>query len=314
MAGLSMESPEERFGTSGEASIVNFTSGVYASETIRRLSKRLETLQVAVLADEEREPLHQFRVCLRRLRTVLQLFGPALLLPKGVSAARLADVARRTSRSRDLDVLRIRLVNDIAPLLPAEEQKQLTSLLKDLQQDRRQAFLSLEEALTGKRYRKLLCRLSRWLQEPRYSTLGALPLRPWAYEWLAPITAGAFLEEGWFCQDRQGESLHRLRKRLKAMRYAIETLRPLLDPPLLAWLEKLKTAQDHLGDIHDLQVLQQALDGPQRPSRGMRPLPGLRASLDDQQQQHWQKWLPLRESLMGQRAQISRDILLIGQP
>ncbi|MEY4353333.1 MAG: hypothetical protein RLZZ609_1574 [Cyanobacteriota bacterium] len=314
MGGLSMQSPEQRSGASGDVSVDNLTSGAYASETIRRLSRRLETLQVDVLADDEREPLHQFRVSLRRLRTVLQLFGPALLLPKGVSAARLADVARRTSLSRDLDVLRIRLNNDIAPLLPAEEQKQLTRLLKDLEEDRRRAFLTLVEALSGKRFRKLLSRLSRWLQEPRYSTLGGLPLRPWAYEWLAPITAGVFLEEGWFCQDRHGESLHRLRKRLKAMRYAIETLRPLLHPPLQAWLENLKTAQDHLGDIHDLQVLQQALEGKQRPSGAGQPLPGLRANLDNQQQQHWQAWLTLRDSLMGQRAQISRDILLIGQP
>lgn len=99
-----------------------------------------------------------------------------------MSAARLADVARRTSRAPDLDVLRIRLVNDIARLLPAQEQKQLTSVRKDLEQDRRQAFLTLVEALTDKRYRKLRSRLSRWLRAPRYSTLGSLPLRPRAYE------------------------------------------------------------------------------------------------------------------------------------
>ena len=55
-----------------------------------------------MLRDADREPLHQIRVNLRRLRTVLSVFGPALVLPRGVRAARIASLARCTGETRDL--------------------------------------------------------------------------------------------------------------------------------------------------------------------------------------------------------------------
>ena len=87
----------------------SLTSGAFAQELIHRQIRRLGKLQAEVLADRDPEPLHQLRVSLRRLRTALLQFGPALELPESVSERRIAAVARRTSLCRDLDVLQLRL-------------------------------------------------------------------------------------------------------------------------------------------------------------------------------------------------------------
>lgn len=285
--------------TGGETTPVadSLSTGLYACDCIGKHCRRLGRLQPDVLADTDPESLHQLRVTLRRLRSVFKLFGPALRLPEGVSEARLASVARRTSLTRDLDVLHVRITSELAPALSTKEQRLLARALKQLERDREQAFSTLVEAITGRRYLKLLARLGRWVRDPQTTPQGLLPLKPWASEWLAPILAGVFLEDGWFCQDPHGESLHSLRKRLKAVRYALESLQPLLTPPLLAWLDSLKTAQDHLGDIHDLQVLAQGFQGHGSQAWTSQPLPELRAALDARQQDHCHRWLQLREEL-----------------
>jgi CHAD domain-containing protein len=272
------------------------TTGMYASACILKLTRRLNRLRAEVLADTTPEALHQLRVTLRRLRTVLTLFGPALQLPKGVSADRLAEVARRTSRTRDLDVLGLLLRSELVPVLPDPEQHQLARALRRLRQERDQAFATLVAALQGRRLFTVLARLDHWSQHPRATVLGALPLRPWASEWLGPIRAGLFLEEGWFCQDPREDSLHALRKRLKVVRYALDALQPLLDAELLAWLEILKAAQEHLGEIHDLQVLTQAFQGEGTGAWTRQPLPTLQAALKESEQRHWQRWVDLRNT------------------
>ena len=86
--------------------------------------------QAEVLADDDPEALHQLPVALRRLRTALGQFGPALELPKGVTERRIAQVAERTGRCRDLDVLRLRLREQILPRLPSQEQAKLHGALR----------------------------------------------------------------------------------------------------------------------------------------------------------------------------------------
>ena len=108
------------------------TSGAYALELIQRQTRRLGKLQAEVLADRDPEPLHQLRVSLRRLRTALVQFGPALDLPELVDRGRIAAVARRTGLCRDLDVLRLRLQDQLLPNLPESEQRSMEAAMKRL--------------------------------------------------------------------------------------------------------------------------------------------------------------------------------------
>jgi CHAD domain-containing protein len=289
------------------------TSGDYALALIQRQVRRLGKLQAEVLADNDPEPLHQLRVSLRRLRTALTQFGPALMLPDGVTDRRVAAVARRTGLCRDLDVLQLRLRQHLLPRLPADEQSALEGPMKRLARDRSQAFDTLKEALHSSRYLKLLARLHKWQQRPRFTPLGERPLASWLYEWQAPFTAALFLHPGWTVEDPAAEVLHDLRKRIKAARYALDDLEDWCEPPLRAWVQELRRAQDHLGELHDLQILDRSLGDNAKLLKASH-LPMLRGELEAQQREHWLRWRELAQRLQrdSDRRAIHRQLLELG--
>lgn len=308
-------------GASGESEAVGpvdstaiLTSGAFALELIQVQIRRLGKLQAEVIADGDPEPLHQLRVSLRRLRTVLSQFAPALVLPDSVSERRVASVARRTGLCRDLDVLGLRLREQLLPRLPESEQRILEGAMKRLARDREQAFASLVEALHSARYLKLLERLHKLGKRPRFTPLGQLPLQPWLGDWQAPFSAGLFLHPGWTLEDPAGEALHDLRKRIKRARYSLESLERWCEPPLRTWIHDLRQAQDHLGELHDLQILGHGfLEREQL--RKATSLPVLTAELQRQRQLHWLQWRELAQRLHqdDHRKAIQRHLLELGQ-
>ena len=290
------------------------SSGAYALDLIQRQVRRLGKLQAEVLADRDPEPLHQLRVSLRRLRTALTQFGPALVLPESVTDRRIAAVARRTGLCRDLDVLQLRLQQQLLPRLPDHEQQALEGPMKRLARDRSQAFDTLKEALHSSRYLKLLARLHKWQQRPRYTPLGQLSLAAWLYDWQAPFTAALFLHPGWTVEDPTAEALHDLRKRIKAARYALEHLVDWCEPALKAWIQELRQAQDLLGELHDLQILSHTLAGSGNTLKSHR-LPVLRSELNGQQAEHWLRWRELAQRLQqdSHRRAIHLQLLELGR-
>lgn len=294
--------------------VATLTSGAFAHQLVEHQLRRLETLQAAVRMDRDPEPLHQMRVSLRRLRTALLQFGPALELPEGVSEQRIAALARGTSQCRDLDVLRLRLRDELLPRIPVDEQHRLHRAIRRLDRERSQALASLLEALHSSRHHRLFKRLSRWQRRPRFTPLGQLPLVPWLVEWQAPFSARLSLHPGWMELDPAARSLHGLRKRIKAARYSLDILQRWCAPPLLAWIEDLRQAQEHLGELHDLQILKGRLSRTIRPSR-WNGMPMLEALLIHQQRQHWCHWRELAQRLHSaeNREGIRRRLLELGQ-
>jgi CHAD domain-containing protein len=265
------------------------TIGDLALGLIQQQVRRLGQLHHGVLADEDPEALHKLRISLRRLRTGLEVFAPALLLPDGVHGTRLARVARRTGLTRDLDVFQARLEDPWWPQLPESEELALAKAMARLKRDRRQAFDSMVEALNGGRYLKLLALLSQWQGAPTYTSLGQQRLRPWLMDWLSHLSHGLFLHNGWFVEDPAAEALHELRKRIKGLRYSLEPFVPFLPTTIHGWIAELKQAQDVLGELHDLSVLEDSLlTHPLR--RKANPMPTLHGAISQRQQQHWQQW------------------------
>ncbi|MFN5117872.1 MAG: CHAD domain-containing protein [Cyanobacteriota bacterium] len=274
------------------------TSGHYALEIIQRQTRRLGKLQPEVLADQDPESLHQFRVGVRRLRTVLQQFAPALLLPNSVTPGRLADVARHTSLTRDLDVLGLRLENHLIPGLSEQESRAMEPVLRRLRRERAQAFEELQAALRSTRYLKLLARLHKWQRQPLFTPLGGRSIKAWVVDWLTPSVGDLFLHQGWLVDQPDALDLHDLRKKIKAARYALEHLEPLLQPELRARISDLKQAQEKLGELQDLQVLLQLLDrGSFRKDRAN--LPGLIDRLNQEMVEAWRLWQQLAESMLN---------------
>ena len=274
------------------------SSGDYAAELIQRQTRRLGKLQAEVLADQDPEGLHQLRVSLRRLRTALGQFGAALVMPDAVSDRRIAKVARRTGLTRDLDVMRERLSSIWLPTLPGPEQQAIKPVLKQLARDRQKAFEGLAATLREGPYLKLLARLHKWQQAPRFTAIGQRPMRGWLLEWQMQAIGGLFLQAGWFVTDPRDESLHELRKTIKGVRYSLEYLEPFASEALAGWLAELRRAQDCLGDLHDLQVLSEALSD-QFDHDLAKAVPALHQAIELQKAERWGQWLSQVEAMLS---------------
>ena len=267
--------------------------GEHARDLIAARLARLVSLQADVLADHDPEPLHQMRVSFRRLRSSLEQFGSALVLPDAADPERIARIGRRLGLTRDLDVLRQRLDDQLLPLLTERENRQLKPLFKQLRRERRLAFEELGEALQGRRYLKLLSQLQAWLKTPRFTAMGDDLLAAWRPELVQAVIAGLTTLPGWWASGPYNaeavSDLHRLRRRIKRARYGLSNLE-LLEPEAFSpWIARLRRLQELLGDLNDLQLIEAALhrqlDGP--PDQ---LVPGLCSLLMEQRGQCWQLW------------------------
>jgi CHAD domain-containing protein len=279
------------------------SNGELVAGLVQRHVARLVALQAPVLKDTDPEPLHQMRVAMRRLRTTLRQFAPALVLPSGVSDQRLAKSVRRLGMARDLDVLRERLDQDLLPGLPGEEQAALKPVFRQLKRERRVAYGHLEEVLRGHSHLELLARLQDWLREPVFTPLGREPLHHWLNEWQLPPVLELFAHPGWWLEDPQADAdvLHQLRKQIKGVRYRLENLRGSGGRRQLACIASLRNLQDLLGDLHDLEVLAKAID--HQMSRTLETdLPVLARLLHERRDQAWGQWRQQALAIHGSRA------------
>jgi len=277
--------------------------GEHAHTLIGDRLARLVALQAEVQADRDPEPLHQMRVSFRWLRSTLEQFSPALLLPDAADPERIARIGHRLGLTRDLDVLRERLDDQLLPLLIEREVKQLKPLFKQLRRERRLAFEELGEALQGRRYLKLLAQLQAWLKKPRFTDMGDDLLLAWRPELTQAVLAGLTTLPGWWANGPYdadaAADLHRLRRRIKRARYGLSNLEQLDPAAFSPWIARLRRMQELLGDLNDLQLIDEALhrqlDGP--PDQ---LVPGLCSVLMEQRGQTWQLWCeqaePLRDS------------------
>jgi len=270
----------------------SLSTGEQAQRLLAVQLTRLRSLLPQVLEDDDPEALHQFRVSLRRLRSLIRQFEAALMLPERLKRSRIAALARATGDCRDADVLREQLKQRLLPQLPASDQADCRPLLRQLRRQRRQAFQQLETALRSRRCRQLIEQLEQWTLTPRFSCLGEQPLAAWLPEWLMACSGGCFLHSGLFAADADAASLHDLRKRIKEMRYGMESLAEWLGEEGAQWISDLRGVQSCLGDLHDQQALRQLVG-----AHG--PVPtGLVEALEHERLERWQQWQQRRDALL----------------
>ena len=148
---------------------------------------------------------------------------------------------------RDLDVL-AQLLQDRATRLEADFIRALAPLSDTIRRQRAIEQERLVAALDSERYRGLVQRLGAIAPEPAADsvTLGAVAARLVRPQLRAMLRAGAGLDEA-----SPPETLHRLRVRVKKLRYALEPLRAVGGKPARRLLRRLERVQERVGMYHD---------------------------------------------------------------
>jgi len=208
--------------------------------------------------DGDVESVHQARIATRRLREVLPLVGSDD--PSASRAAEmLRDAGRALGRVRELDVMRGMLEQAFdrvpaAAVLVAECRR----AVQREQLDARRAMVKTIEALELPKLGALLSRTHRpaWWHHRSAATAWRAALQERIAERADEMKQTVQHATGVYFPNRS----HSARVAVKKLRYAVEVAQDtaLWTPPRL--LKHLRGVQTRLGDIHDLQVLNDRLD------------------------------------------------------
>jgi len=204
------------------------------------------------------ECIHQLRVALRRLRSLLRLFAPAL--PAEFTDSwneRLAELADRYGDARDIDVL---YADFLAPLQDAPATAELsgpeiTALLAFAERQRKQARArAIEHVADADQGLAMLEFSIALLRLPEGALLDAVDLKTFARLRLAGLRKKArrrYKAAGALAPAQ----LHKLRIALKRLRYGTEFFVPLLSARRTEhYLASLNRAQNTLGFLHDMEA------------------------------------------------------------
>jgi CHAD domain-containing protein len=197
------------------------------------------------------EPIHQLRVTARRLRASLHLFAGVIHATYSRIIERdLIWMAQAAGGAREREISAAIFRKRSAKLDPVLADS-LAAIYTTLLRERSLKLYDLQSVVESKRYRTLLARL----ENPRLRKVRAhTVLSAEAASMLRPIArsvarAGAALDEG-----STPRTIHRLRVRVKRLRYALELLSALGGKRSRRLLSRLEVLQELLGNLNDLSV------------------------------------------------------------
>jgi triphosphatase len=208
------------------------------------------------------EPVHQMRVAVRRLRSVIRVFGRAVHDPAVGTADRdLKALAARLAPARDWDVFVTETCAAVLAAFPAE--KRLQRLVAGAEKRQQSYHDELSVYLSGGEFRRLGIELACLVAGLSASTAttpapegDALPEQP--LEGFAAHMLNKRLKRLVQADDSITElepaALHALRLRAKRLRYAAEIFAPLYGKPARRYLQGLGKLQDRLGALNDAAV------------------------------------------------------------
>jgi CHAD domain-containing protein/CYTH domain-containing protein len=214
------------------------------------------------LKDADPEGLHDFRVGIRRVRTVLRAFRRELQEGvTGKSRRLLQRLASATGRSRDLEV-HAAWVADQADTVSARQRPGIDWLLRRLARARKKADRRLERVLRSI-FSSTHRRLKRELRSYRLTV--RLDRAPAGHS-AARIIGSQLRQIAGDLEGRlaavhsisQGNDVHRARIRVKRLRYILEPLHGRME--IVDHLSgALRSLQDTLGDLQDAEVFEASL-------------------------------------------------------
>ncbi len=233
-----------------------------AEEAVRRYAllqlERAEAAREALVAGDRDEALHDFRVALRRLRSVLRLHRDALAADYPAKPLkRLGKLARDTNPGRDAEVQLAWLLT-LGETMKPHERSGYRQLVAQLEERRDESYRQVEREIV-----RDFAALAESLRSRLASYQVAVTLEANAH----PASFAAATRQALDAQ--RGEvaerlaaisgpadeaSAHAARIAAKRLRYLLEPLAPWA-PAIRAAVDALKELQDLLGELRDGQLL-----------------------------------------------------------
>jgi CHAD domain-containing protein len=270
-------------------------AGEFVVRALTALDAELAAAAPRVFEASDAEAIHDLRVALRRLRTLLRLArGVFGRFHADAVRAALGDIQRATGALRDAEVvdeLFAELAIDAEPFTSWRARRRAT------ERARRREVLAKLAAGDLDRARRLL------------AALLTLPVKPSRDVDAAKLARRAVrsAEHGVVSHGTVDvadvTALHDLRIAYKRLRYATEMLKDALPPMLFALRERAVSMQKRLGEIHDVDV---ALEITRR-ARSLTPLLQKRvvAALQEERLRRVEKYLRALTPPVASRSEIS---------
>ena len=197
------------------------------------------------------EALHQLRVATRRLRASIELFSSVIYASQIKFYRRdIPWIAHQAGACRECDVTSA-LITARAAKIDPDLNAAIAPMIAALDQRRKSEHAKLHELLASKRYRNLLAKLSR----PAFKKLGAdRRLGMVAAQLVRHATRGAARLGEKLASDAPAPVFHKLRVRIKRLRYELEMIAPLGAKRHKKTIARLEELQELLGMYNDTIV------------------------------------------------------------
>ncbi len=222
----------------------------------------MKTNLPGVLQDVDSEFLHDFRIAVRRTRSLLSQLKKVLPTEK---IAHFNNEFRWlgsiTGPVRDLDVYLLKK-DDFQAMLPEQLHSGLLAFMQTLGSMRKKELRNMQRGLRSDRIKKLFQDWEMFLiSSPGESWTGA---EKYCRKIAVKVINKRFrriLRDGVaIVDDTPNEALHKLRIQGKKLRYLIEFFRSFFpDQEVDVFLKQMKKLQNNLGDFNDLSVQQDML-------------------------------------------------------
>lgn len=229
--------------------------GEIALLDVRRLLNEWLEHEPGARAGHDPEELHQLRVTARRLDATLSLFKHHL--PAALVRARKTTKAllRALGKTRDLDV-QLQALSGYCTDLPEEERALLEPLKERLTRDRARAHAGMLRALDSEPTRRWVQTLAAASEQAPADTAAADPASVAAV--LPQRVRRRFRRLRKAVRrlrdDSSMEDFHRVRRRAKQLRYALESGAVMYGKPADDMLKALRRMQSRLGAQQDAHM------------------------------------------------------------
>jgi CHAD domain-containing protein len=236
-------------------------------ETARRIIRRMLAIarenEPGIKEDIDTEFLHDYRICMRKIRSVLSLLKGIYPEAKTNELKELfARYCDATNKLRDLDVYLLAR-EQYMQMLPEPLRLPLQEVFHDFGRERRRALRKVVSDLSSTDYRTSIEKVERF-----FSAAAEIPETDVSREPAGPLIAERIykrykrilkIERG-LGSDTPDEVLHKVRIHCKKLRYLIEFFSELLPEGETEQIEKqLRRLQTCLGVFNDCSVQQRSL-------------------------------------------------------